>query len=174
MKKLRLIAGVAALLISGLGCGQTYSGTYTGTETIGLNSTGIGVNSPNQITINIIQTSNDDVSGTWQGTYGTGTFTGRPEGSRINAVSLTMQQSAMVSASGVAILTNSPIISTTNTAPTANQLTCGPYIGILNRLTPTSLDGTLILQTSTTALPNGANLVTSSQCPQIRKISATR
>jgi hypothetical protein len=173
MKNRRILAIVGTLLLSGLGCGQPYSGTYTGTESIGLTTTGIGTVTPSAITINIVQTSNDDVSGTWQGTFGAGSFQGRPEKNRINAVVLTLQQSSMLSSMGTVIPANTPVVSTT-TAPTAAQTTCGPYIGILNQITPTSLEGTLTIQNATAAVPAGATLVTNNLCPQFRKVTTTR
>jgi hypothetical protein len=157
------------MLLAGLGCGQNLSGTYTGNEQLAFN--GVSGGAPGNVTLALVQTSNDDVSGTIQGPYGTGVLQGRYEGTRLGAVKLTFQTSSMVTNTG-AIAPTSPIIGPSG--PIAPP-TCGPYTGTLT-INPTGFTGTLnyFQNVNPATVPQGIVMPANYNCPQARTLTLTR
>jgi hypothetical protein len=152
-------------LVASVGCGQNYSGTYTGTETLGLNGTQ-GASAP--LTLSLVQSSNDELSATWQGSLGNGVITGRPEGNRIGGITLNLATTAMLTSTG-SVNTTTPIVSPSPMPP----MNCGPYTGVL-AAAGNALSGTLIRSTTTVTPTAGGIVDPNYQCPMTRSINVTR
>lgn len=88
----------AALALGAIGCGRNFSGTYSGTEMVNVYQVAsngqplsqMPVQPNSQVTINLIQTGADQITGQWTTTTGqVGTITGRANGDRIDNVTVT-------------------------------------------------------------------------------------
>lgn len=125
MKKTHLFAILlGALMLAG--CGKDRSGTYKGRETV----QSPGSSQSNEVTLQVTNTKDDNFSGTYSTTNGTGTLNGKisGDGKLIEQVRLDMPQTATGS--------------TVNGVPTGG---CGgQYVGNLN-LNDDTISGTLTL-----------------------------
>ena len=99
MKKniVKILAGL--LLVTSVGCGKSFDGTYTGNETVQSSaSTGYqqqgqtaaaGPTQTGTVSVQITE-SGSTVNGTWTGSLGTGSFTGTSGSDSITGVTLTV------------------------------------------------------------------------------------